>query len=118
EVSFAYPGGAEVLHGIDVHVPAGTSVAMVGETGSGKTTIAKLLVRLMDPTSGRVLLDGVDLRQLPLAELRRRVVLVPHEGFLFDGTVVENMAYGTTQRSEAEVADAAHHLGLAQWLAT
>lgn len=118
EVSFAYPGGAEVLHGIDVHVPAGTSVAMVGETGSGKTTIAKLLVRLMDPTSGRVLLDGVDLRQLPLAELRRRVVLVPQEGFLFDGTVGENMAYGTTQRSEAEVAEAAHHLGLAQWLAT
>ncbi|QDB79163.1 ABC transporter ATP-binding protein [Georgenia wutianyii] len=117
-VRFAYPGGPEVLHGIDLHIPAGTSVAMVGETGSGKTTLGKLLARLMDPTAGRVLLDGTDLRELPLATLRSRVVLVPQEGFLFDGTIAENIAYGRLTHDRAEVEAAVAELGLTDWLAT
>ncbi|MEK8229127.1 ATP-binding cassette domain-containing protein [Oerskovia sp. M15] len=91
---FAYPDGPEVLHGIDLDFPARTSVAVVGATGSGKTTIAKLVTRLMDPTAGAVRLDGVDLRDVSAASLRERVVLVPQEGFLFDGTLAENIAYG------------------------
>ncbi|MFJ4109269.1 ABC transporter ATP-binding protein [Oerskovia enterophila] len=94
DVRFAYPDGPEVLHGVDLDFPARTSVAVVGATGSGKTTIAKLVTRLMDPTSGAVRLDGVDLRDLSAASLRERVVLVPQEGFLFDGTLAENIAYG------------------------
>ena len=94
DVHFAYPGGPAVLHGIDLTIPARTSVAVVGATGSGKTTIAKLVARLMDPTSGRVLIDGVNLRDLSAVNLRRRIVLVPQEGFLFDGTLAENVAYG------------------------
>lgn len=117
-VRFAYPGGPEVLHGIDLQVPAGTSVAMVGETGSGKTTLGKLLVRLMDPLSGRVLLDGVDLRDLTLAELRHRVVLVPQEGFLFDGTVAQNIGYGRVPHGPAEIERAVTELGLRDWLDT
>ncbi|WP_265521070.1 ABC transporter ATP-binding protein [Oerskovia flava] len=94
-VRFAYPGGPEVLHGVDLDFPEQTSVAVVGQTGSGKTTIAKLVTRLMDPTAGRVLLDGTDLREISGTNLRERVVLVPQEGFLFDGTLAENIAYGT-----------------------
>ncbi|WP_442946350.1 ABC transporter ATP-binding protein [Oerskovia sp. USHLN155] len=100
DVRFAYPDGPEVLHGVDLDFPARTSVAVVGATGSGKTTIAKLVTRLMDPTSGAVRLDGVDLRDLSAASLRERVVLVPQEGFLFDGTLAENIAYGVRDVSE------------------
>ena len=117
-IRFAYPGGPEVLHGIDLTIPPGTTVAMVGETGSGKTTLGKLLTRLMDPTSGQVLLDGTDLRELPLATLRRRVVLVPQEGFLFDGTIADNVAYGREPHTRAEVEAAVAELGLTDWLAT
>lgn len=118
DIRFAYPGGPEVLHGISLIIPPGTSVAMVGETGSGKTTLGKLLTRLMDPTSGQVLLDGTDLRELPLATLRRRVVLVPQEGFLFDGTIADNIAYGRLPHPRAEVESAVAELGLTDWLAT
>ena len=76
-----------MLHDIDLEIAPNTRVAVVGETGSGKTTFAKLLTRLMDPTSGAVRLDGVDLRDVPFASLRERVVLVPQEGFLFDATL-------------------------------
>ncbi|MEE6286190.1 ABC transporter ATP-binding protein [Georgenia sp. MJ173] len=117
-IRFAYPGGPEVLHGIDLHVPAGASVAIVGETGSGKTTLGKLLARLMDPSAGQVLLDGTDLRDLPLAELRRRVVLVPQEGFLFDTTIAENIAYGRVSHDRADVDRAVRELGLTDWVAT
>ncbi|QTE30782.1 ABC transporter ATP-binding protein [Pengzhenrongella sicca] len=125
-VRFAYPGGAPVLHGVDLTIPARTSVAVVGATGSGKTTIAKLVVRLMDPSAGQVLLDGVDLRDLSLASLRRRVVLVPQEGFLFEGTLADNIAYGIRAAADSpalepeardrRVRAALVELGLAPWL--
>jgi ATP-binding cassette, subfamily B, bacterial len=117
-VHYAYPGGPEVLHGVDLTVEPGTQVAVVGQTGSGKTTLAKLLARLMDPTAGRVLLDGTDLRDLPLAELRERVVLVPQEGFLFDTTIGANLAYGPVAHGREEVRDAVADLGLDGWIAT
>ena len=84
DVSFAYPDGPPVLREVDLAIDAGTRVAIVGETGSGKSTFAKLLTRLMDPTDGAVLLDGVDVRRIEARSLRRSVVLVPQEGFLFD----------------------------------
>ncbi|WP_089799983.1 ABC transporter ATP-binding protein [Cellulomonas sp. KH9] len=93
-VGYAYPGGPPVLQDVDLQVAAGTSVAVVGATGSGKTTLAKLVARFMDPSTGAVLLDGVDLRRVASADLRRRVVLVPQEGFLFDATLAQNVAYG------------------------
>lgn len=93
-VSFAYPSGPPVLQDVDLVLPARAKVAVVGATGSGKTTLAKLVTRLVDPASGAVLLDGVDLRDVTLASLRRRVVLVPQEGFLFEGTLLENVVYG------------------------
>ncbi|GAA4286461.1 ABC transporter ATP-binding protein [Georgenia daeguensis] len=117
-VRYAYPGGPEVLHGVDLVIEPGTQVAVVGQTGSGKTTLAKLLARLMDPTAGRVLLDGTDLRDLPLADLRDRVVLVPQEGFLFDTTIGANLAYGPVARSPEEVRAAVADLGLGGWVAT
>jgi ABC-type multidrug transport system fused ATPase/permease subunit len=123
-VRFGYPGGPEVLHGVDLVLPARAKVAVVGQTGSGKTTIAKLVTRLMDPTAGQVLLDGVDLRRVTLASLRERVVLVPQEGFLFDGTVGQNAAYGLrdverlpADEVHARVTDAFSALGLTDWLA-
>ncbi|MDO8144983.1 MULTISPECIES: ABC transporter ATP-binding protein [unclassified Isoptericola] len=122
-VRYAYPDGPEVLHGVDLELPARRKVAVVGQTGSGKTTIAKLVARLMDPTDGRVELDGVDLRRIPLARLRERVVLVPQEGFLFDGTVLSNVAYGLPEAApedpevRARVAAAFEALGLTDWVA-
>lgn len=93
-VNFSYPGGPRVLHDITLELPARKKVAVVGATGSGKTTIAKLVTRLMDPESGAVLLDGTDLRELTAASLRERVVMVPQEGFLFKGSLFDNIAYG------------------------
>jgi ABC-type multidrug transport system fused ATPase/permease subunit len=94
-----------VLHGVTLDLPPRTKVAVVGQTGSGKTTIAKLVTRLMDPTSGAVELDGVDLRDLTFASLRERIVLVPQEGFLFDGTVLANVAYGLRDSAGSQVPD-------------
>ncbi|HWI43021.1 MAG TPA: ABC transporter ATP-binding protein [Nocardioides sp.] len=116
-VGFAYPGGPPVLRDIDLAIPAGRRVAVVGETGSGKSTIAKLLTRLMDPTDGRVLLDGIDLRDVAEASLRSRVVLVPQEGFLFDDTLAANARYGRLGVTDEEITDAAESIGLGDWLA-
>ena len=116
EVSFAYPGGPEVLHAVDLELTARTRVAVVGETGSGKTTFAKLLTRLMDPTHGRVLLSGVPLEQVRFDSLRSRVVMVPQDGFLFDATVAENVRFGAPGLSDDELVDAFAALGLGDWL--
>ncbi len=114
-VTYAYPGGPPVLHDIDVTLPPSARVAVVGETGSGKTTFAKLLTRLMDPDEGSVLLDGVDLRELSFASLRERVVLVPQEGFLFEGTVLDNLRFSRPGATLAQVRLALTELGLLEW---
>jgi ATP-binding cassette subfamily B protein len=117
-VGFAYPGGPPVLHDVDLRVAPDTRLAVVGETGSGKTTLAKLLTRLMDPTEGSVRLDGVDLRDVPFSSLRERVVLVPQEGFLFDSTLRANALYGKLDATDEEIRLAVDQLGLTDWLDT
>lgn len=116
DVDYGYPGGPLVLRSVSEQIAPGRRVAVVGETGSGKTTFAKLLTRLMDPSSGRVLLDGTDLREISFASLRRRVVLVPQEGFLFDSTLLANARYGDLDATREQVRAAAVELGLGDWL--
>jgi putative ABC transport system ATP-binding protein len=116
-VRYAYPGGEEVLTDVTVDIPPGTRVAVVGETGSGKTTFSKLLVRLMDPTAGTVRIGGVDVRRLAFEELRSRVAFVPQEGFLFDDTIANNVEYGRIDATRAEVQRAFDELDLKGWLA-
>jgi ATP-binding cassette, subfamily B, bacterial len=110
-------GSAMVLPGFDLDIPAGQTVALVGETGAGKTTVARLLARFYDPNAGRVLLDGVDLRDLPDHVLRREVVLITQESFLFEGTVAENIRLGRPRASDAEVEAAAQAIGAHEFIA-
>jgi ABC-type multidrug transport system fused ATPase/permease subunit len=117
-VGFAYPGGPPVLRDVNLRVEPDTRLAVVGETGSGKTTLAKLLTRLMDPSSGVVRLDGVDLRDVPFSSLRARVVLVPQEGFLFDSTLRANALYGRLDATDDDILRGVDQLGLGDWLAT
>lgn len=116
DVHFAYPGGVPVLKEVAVAIPPRSRIAVVGETGSGKTTFAKLLTRLMDPVSGRVTVDGVDLREMRFSSLRERIVMVPQDGFLFDGTLAENIRFGRPEATDEEIALAMTELGLADWL--
>ena len=106
-------GGARVLDRIDLEIPAGATVAIVGHTGSGKTSLAQLIPRFYDPTEGRLLLDGVDLRELRLAELRRLIGFVPQETFLFSATLAENIAFGVPDATEEQIRRAAELAGLA-----
>ncbi len=115
-VRFRYPTGPDVLTDVDVHVEEGRRVAVVGETGSGKTTFAKLLVRLLDPTAGSVRVGGVDLRRVAFSDLRSRVAFVPQEGFLFTGTVADNVRYGKPDADRRELRAAFLELGLDRWL--
>nr|WSS71308.1 ABC transporter ATP-binding protein/permease [Streptomyces sp. NBC_01175] len=110
-VRFAYRTGGEVLPRFDLTIPAGRTVAVVGSTGAGKSTLAKLLARFYDPTEGRVLLDGTDLRDLATAELRRGVVMVTQEAFLFSGTIAENIAIGRPEATPEEIERAAKAIG-------
>jgi ATP-binding cassette subfamily B protein len=110
-VRFAYGRGPEVLHGIDLDVPAGTTVALVGHTGAGKSTIAKLLARFYDPTHGSISIDGVDLRNVTQESLRRQLGIVPQEGFLFAGTVAENVAFGRRDATRDEIVAAIRAVG-------
>ncbi|AWW37449.1 ABC transporter [Streptomyces sp. AS58] len=110
-VRFAYRTGGEVLPRFDLTVPAGQTVAVVGTTGAGKSTLVKLLARFYDPSEGRVLLDGVDLRELAVPELRRGVVMVTQEAFLFSGTVADNIALGRPDASREEIERAARAIG-------
>jgi ATP-binding cassette subfamily B protein len=115
-IRFGYGGGPEVLHGLDLDVPAGTTVALVGHTGAGKSTIAKLLARFYDPREGRVTIDGRDLREVTQESLRRQLGIVPQEGFLFAGTVHENIAFGRPDASRFDVEAAAHAVGAAAFI--
>ncbi|MGO2362152.1 MAG: ABC transporter ATP-binding protein, partial [Brachybacterium tyrofermentans] len=115
DLRFSYPTGPEVLHGITVDLPARSRIAIVGETGSGKTTFAKLLTRMMDPASGELLIGGVPVHLIPYASLRSRVIMVPQEGFLFDTTVAGNLLYGRPGATEAEMHQALAELGLGTW---
>ena len=116
DVRFSYGTGPEVLHGIDLDIPAGTTVALVGHTGAGKSTIAKLLARFYDPVEGRITIDGVDLRDVTQESLRRQLGVVPQEGFLFAGTVRDNIAFGSPDASPAEVAAAAQAVGAHEFI--
>ncbi len=114
-VRFGYSSGdtegPEVLHGIDLRIPAGATLALVGPTGAGKSTMAKLIARFYDPRSGAVSLDGIDLRQVRLEDLRRAMGYVPQEGFLFSGTVADNIRFGRPEATRAEVEAAARAVG-------
>jgi len=110
-VRFAYGRGDEVLHGIELDVPAGTTVALVGHTGAGKSTIAKLLARFYEPTHGRITVDGHDLNDVAQESLRRQLGVVPQEGFLFAGTVAENIAFGRPEARPEEIVRAAQTVG-------
>ncbi|OLE36933.1 MAG: ABC transporter [Actinobacteria bacterium 13_1_20CM_3_68_9] len=110
-VSFSYGDEGWALDGIDLHIPAGQTVALVGETGAGKSTLAKLVARFYDPQRGRLLVDGRDLRGLNSKALRSQLGIVPQEGFLFSGTVRENIAFGRPDAGEVEIRAAAEAVG-------
>ena len=119
-VKFAYlaesDGGRPVLPRLDLHVPAGQTVALVGATGAGKSTIAKLISRFYDPTGGTVRLDGVDLREVAEADLRRSVVMVTQDGFLFSGSVADNIAFGRPEATRGEIVAAATAVGADEFI--
>jgi ATP-binding cassette subfamily B protein len=115
-VRFGYGDGPDVLHGLDLDVPAGTTVALVGHTGAGKSTIAKLLARFYDPRAGRITIDGVDLRDVTQQSLRRQLGIVPQEGFLFAGTVTENIAFGRPDAAREAVVRAAQAVGAHEFI--
>jgi ABC-type multidrug transport system fused ATPase/permease subunit len=116
-VQFSYVPDRPVLPGLSLVVPAGQTVALVGTTGAGKTTIAKLIARFYDPTSGAVTLDGVDLRDFAQSDLRRHVVMVTQENFLFSGTVADNIRFGRPSATDAEVHTAAVAVGAGEFIA-
>ncbi|MGV9911110.1 ABC transporter ATP-binding protein [Streptomyces tendae] len=116
-VSFGYRTGGEVLPRFELTLPAGQTVAVVGSTGAGKSTLAKLLARFYDPSAGRVLLDGTDLRELAVPELRRGVVMVTQEAFLFSGTVADNIAIGRPEATREEIERAAKAIGAHDFIA-
>lgn len=119
-IRLTYEGDEEVLKGISFAVPAGKRLAIVGQTGSGKTSLARLMSRFFDPTEGRIALAGVDVREISFAELRNRLAVVPQEGFLFDGTILDNLRYSLPSAAEGDLRlagrDAFAELGLDAWL--
>jgi ATP-binding cassette subfamily B protein len=118
DVTFAYGDDEEALSGVSLRIPAGQTVAFVGETGAGKSTLVKLVARFYDPTSGRVTVDGTDLRELDLTAYRHRLGVVPQEAYLFPGTVRDAIAYGRPDATDAEVEAAARAVGAHDMVAT
>ncbi len=116
ELDFSYRTGGVVLDNVDIYIPAGISVAVVGETGSGKTTFAKLLTRLADPTSGRILVNGQDLKEIDSDHRHRTIRMVPQDGFLFDTSVIENVRFGRNDAQRSEAEEAIDDLGLWPWI--
>ena len=115
-VNFRYRTGDQVLDDISIRIPAGTNVAVVGETGSGKTTFVKLLARLADPTSGQITINGAPIHEIDAESRHSSIQMVPQDGFLFDQTIRENVAFGKPHASEEEIQTAFHSLGLTDWL--
>ena len=115
QVTFAYPGGPPVLTDINVTIEPRQRIAIVGETGSGKTTFAKLLTRLMDPSAGTVLLGSTDISKVNFDNLRQHVVMVPQEGFLFDSSLADNLRYGKRDATDAQLVQAVDDLELTDW---
>ena len=115
-VNFRYRTGSQVLDDISIRIPAGTNVAVVGETGSGKTTFVKLLARIADPTSGQITINGVPIPEIDAESRHSSIQMVPQDGFLFDQTIRENVAFGKPHASEEEIQTAFHSLGLTDWL--
>ncbi|MEU5285198.1 ABC transporter ATP-binding protein [Streptomyces sp. NPDC020755] len=118
DVSFAYGSDEEALSGVDLRIPAGQTVAFVGETGAGKSTLVKLVARYYDPTGGRVTADGADLRTLDMTAYRHRLGVVPQEAYLFAGTVRDAIAYGLPDATDAQVEAAARAVGAHEMIAT
>lgn len=116
DVRFAYRGDKVVLPDFELHIPAGQTVALVGSTGAGKSTLAKLIARFYDPTTGSVRLDGVDLRELHPKDLRRAIVMVTQEAYLFSGSVAENIALGKPGASRDEIVAAARAVGADEFI--
>ncbi|MBA2739280.1 MAG: ABC transporter ATP-binding protein [Nocardioidaceae bacterium] len=116
-VGFCYVEDRPVLRALELDVPAGQTLALVGATGAGKTTVATLMARFYDPTRGRVLLDGIDLRDLSEADLRNAVVLVTQENFVFAGTIADNIRFGRPDATDAEVRAAAEAIGADTFIA-
>jgi ABC-type multidrug transport system fused ATPase/permease subunit len=116
DVSFRYGDGAYALNDIDLTVPAGQTLALVGETGAGKSTFAKLVARFYDPTEGRILIDGHDLRSVTARSLRSQMGIVPQEGFLFSGSVRDNISFGRPGATDAEIVAAARAVGAHEFI--
>ena len=116
DVEFSYGGDATVLPDFDLHIPSGQTIALVGTTGAGKSTLAKLVSRFYDPTRGSVKLDGVDLRELTNDDLRRAVVMVTQEAYLFSGTVADNIALGRPGASVEDIEMAARAVGAHEFI--
>jgi ATP-binding cassette subfamily B protein len=116
DVSFSYTKDAVVLEHIDLTIPPGQTLALVGATGAGKSTIAKLVARFYDPTSGQILVDGHDLREVSSDSLRSQMGIVPQEAFLFSGTIAENIAFGRPDAEEDQIREAAAAVGAEQFI--
>jgi ATP-binding cassette subfamily B protein len=114
QVSFGYDPAKPVLHDVDLHIAEGETIALVGPTGAGKSTIAKLVTRFYDPTHGRVAIDGYDLRDVTIDSLRRQLGVVPQEPFLFAGTMRDNIAFARPDATDEEVTEAVHRVGLTE----
>jgi ATP-binding cassette subfamily B protein len=115
-VKFHYSNGVEIIPELDLRIPAGQTIALVGTTGAGKSTIAKLISRFYDPTQGRVLLDGIDIRDLSSKDLRRSIVMVTQEAYLFSGSVAENIALGKPEATPEEIEQAAKAVGAHEFI--